>query len=564
VGNRSTAIAIGVGALLILLGMPASGRPQTPSDYGEFGNGKTPLPAFALSAPSERPRPLVFALALSVAPEREATRAAAPAAAEMPKKWGRYFLELGVVSVIATIRYWTEYHEWIEDWQYELNCEDQYRRFFTTEAIRFDSNAYKVNWAHVMGGAAYYQFARTSYLTPVESLLTAFGASLVYEYVTEWREVISVNDMILATAGGYSLGETWFQLSNHFHHQKSPGLRALGFMNPILKLNKWMDRKNPASKVYINPDWHAFVLSAGYWHSTSAGGKAFGAGYIGFDTQIIRLPEYGRPGVFRKTLRDTSLSEIAVDVALRQRRSADEDLRTGMAEEVNFFTRVVGLASYRQNIDELGRGYMLSIGLGSALTYLRKRPVVYDSRGIQVRLDPPPATPTDFRDKMTVTHIVGPVIDWTRFLRGLKIRVVADAFLDFALMNAYAFNAYSAVHPIEGLKTTLSYYGYHYAFGASVSGRVDLDWRALWLRGLVSYHFWDSVEGLDRFQADLLDDGNVVDTRTRFLIKAGWRLPRLPLRLFFALEGIRRWGKIADIEARGRETRRFAGLSYLF
>jgi hypothetical protein len=482
----------------------------------------------------------------------------------MPKNWRRAMLELGVFLTYSTVRYWIDYHAWIEDWQFELTCEDQYHRFLTTEAIRFDSNAFGVNWTHIMGGTLYYEIARTNGLTWAESLLGAFGGSLFYEYVSEWREVISVNDMIVTTSGGYSLGEPWFQLSSYFHHQKSPVLKILAFMNPFLMFNKWLDRKNPASKVYRDPGWHDFVLSAGWRRSSGAGRDALDAGFVGFETQIIRTPEYGQAGTLRKTLRDTSLSELSLDVALHQRRPGDEHLRAGWDEEVNLFTRVVGLASFRQKIDELGRGYALSIGLGSALTYVRKRPTLYDSLNVLVRLDPPPATPTDFRDKMTVAHLVGPVFDWTRFSRSLKIRVVADAYLDFALMGAYAFNAFSAVYPIDGMKSTLTYYGYHYAFGASVSGRVDLDWRGFWFRGLVSGHVWDSVEGLDRFQADLLDDGNVVDTRTRYFLKAGWRLPSLPLRVYFALEGIHRWGKIRDVEAGGQETRLFAGLAYLF
>ncbi len=482
----------------------------------------------------------------------------------MPKNWRRAMLELGGFLTYSTIRYWLEYHTWIEDWQYELTCEDQYRRFLTTEAIRFDSNAYIVNWTHSMGGALYYELARTNHLTWAESLLVAFGGAMFYEYISEWREVISVNDVIVTTSGGYTVGEPFFQLSSYFSHQKSPVRRFLGWMNPFLKFNKWLDRKKPASKVYSDPGWHDFVLSAGWRRTSGAGRDAMDTGFVGLETQLILTPEYGRPGTVRRTLRDTSLSELTLDVALRQRPAGEEQLRTGLDEEVNFFTRVVGLALFRQKIDKLGRGYALSIGLGSALTYVRKRPTLYDSRNALARLDPPPATPTDFRDKMTVAHLAGPVIDWTRFSRRLKIRAVADAYLDFAMMNAYAFNAYSAVYPIEGLKTTLTYYGYHYALGGSVSGRVDLDWRNLSLRALVSAHVWNSVEGLDRFQADLLDDGNVTDTRTRFLLRAGWRVPKSPLRAYFTLEGIHRWGKMKDIEAGGQETRLFAGLAYFF
>ncbi len=75
---------------------------------------------------------------------------------------------------------------------------------------------------------------------------------------------------------------------------------------------------------------------------------------------------------------------------------------------------------------------------------------------------------------------------------------------------------------------------------------------------------YDSWEGLDRFESELTNDVGAVDTRTRFLLKAGWRLPSVPLRAFAAFEGIRRWGRIGDVRAVGNETRTFAGLSYLF
>jgi hypothetical protein len=561
-------MAVAAGALTLLLGIPATGASRTPAGPTDSSTAELSLPGFSLAAP-DAPllvfrRPAAFSLAAPGQGAEMSPPSAKPAPIGMPKNRCRFWLEMGGVLVYSTVRYWIDYHKWVEDWQFELTWKDQVRRFLTTEAIRFDSNAYVVNWTHVMGGNLYYQLARTNHLTWAVSLLAAFGGSTFYEYVSEWREVISINDMILTTFGGYSVGEPWFQLSAYFDRQKSPVLKFLGFMNPLLKFNGWLDRKNPASKLHLDPGWHDFVLSAGWRYSSGAGRGSLNTGYVSLDTQIILTPEYGRPGAVRKTLRDTSLSELALDVALRQRLPGDEGLRPGWDEEVNFFTRVVSLALYRQNIDELGRGTVLSVGLGSALTYLRKRPTLYDSRSFQIRFDPPPARPTDFRDKMTIAHLVGPVVDWTRFSRGLKIRAVADAYLDFAMMNAYAFNAFSAVYPIDGMKSTLTYYGYHYAFGASVSGRVDLDWRGFWLRGLVSAHVWNSAEGLDRFQADLVDDGNVIDTRTRYFLKAGWRLPSLPLRAYVALEGIHRWGKIADIEAGGQETRLFAGLSYLF
>jgi len=517
-------------------------------------------PAFRLSSPSGALSGSAPTPAFSLAARTEAE----PSDLVMPKNWRRALIQLAVVSVYSTYQYWSDYHEWIEDWQYELTFADQYRRFLTTEAIRFDSNAFSTNNLHISGGSLYYLLARSNYLSWHESVLAAFVSSLAYEYVSEWREVISVNDMFLTTFGGYSLGETWFQLADYLHHQKSFALKALGFINPVNKLNQWLDRKNPASRVYQQPGWASFVLSAGWWRSSATDRPAASAGMIALETQLIRTPEYGKPGTVRKALRDTSLSELALGAKLRQPLAGEEHLRGGLNEEVDLYARVVSLSWFRQTIDELGRGTSLSIGLGSALTYFRKRPTVYDNRVVQVRIGPLPETPTDFRDKMTVTHLFGPVVDWTRFGRGIKIRAVADAYLDFALMNAFAFNAYSALHPIEGMKTTLNYYGYYYGLGASASGRVDVDWGNLWVRGLVSGHVWDSWEGLDRFENEITNDVSCRDTRTRFLLQAGWRFGSAPLRAFAGVEGIHRWGRIGDARAGSQETRTFAGLSFLF
>jgi hypothetical protein len=556
---RKIKTTVASSAVVLLAGVFATGLSGATLDLSAAASVPVSPPVFSLVAAGE-----AFSLAVASRPEAGLPEQTKAAPAAMAKNWRRAFLELGVFMAYATIRYWVEYSAFIEDWQYELTCEDQYRRFLTLEAIRFDSNCFNVNWTHSLAGALYYQIARANRLNWPESFLVALGGSLFYEYVGEWREVISINDVIITSVGGLSIGEPWHQLANYFDHQRSPLLKALGFINPFLKVNAWLDRKNPASKVYVNPGWHAFEVSAGWRRAAVPGGTPRDTAYIAIETRIVHVPEYGHPGVFRKTLRDTSVSELSMNAALGRRPPGELDLRPGLDEETDFSTRIVGLAAYRQDIDALSRGYAFSIGLGSAFTYLRKRPVYYDSRDYQVHMTPAPVPPVDFRDKMAVVHIAGPVVDWTRFARTFTLRAVAEAYLDFAMMNAWAFNAYSRLYPIEGLKTTLTYYGYYYGFGTTFSGRLDFAWRGFELRGMLSWHIWDSVEGLDRFQNELVNDGNVVDTRSRFFFKVGWRIPALPLRLFATVEGIHRWGKIGDVRASGRETRTFAGLSFLF
>lgn len=525
-------------------------------------------PCFSLASARRGPAGESGTAPFSLAGPEEAggpgASSAAPAGTETPPKIRRAIVQLGLLAAYSTYRYWADYHRWVEDWQYELTCADQYRRFLTTEAIRFDSNNFVTNWTHAFAGLLYYQFARTNHLTWEGSLLASTVSSLFYEYISEWREVISVNDMFLTSFGAYELGEPIFQITEYFHHQKAPLLRALGFLNPINALNHRLDRKDPASKAYAAPGWHAFALTVGWWHAAETGRRALSAGLFGFDGQIVHVPEYGRPGEVRRTIRTTSLSEFAFDGAFGRRPAGEDGLSNGFAEEIDLYARVVGRAWYRQKIDGLGRGYALSLGLGSALSYLRKRPTLYDSKTVQVHIDPLPAAPTDFRDKYSIAHLAGPVLDWTRFGRRLKVRVVADAYLDFALMNAFAFNAYSAAHSIAGLKTTMSYFGYAYSLGGSASARVELERGGLWLRGLASVGAWDSWEGLDRFEDELTNDVNVTDTRFRGLVKAGWRVPGAPVRAFVGFEGVRRWGRIGDVRAASWDTRTFAGLSYLF
>jgi hypothetical protein len=89
---------------------------------------------------------------------------------------------------------------------------DQRERLFTFEAWRFDTNLFRVNWTHQLAGSLYYNFARANRLTWLESTLVTLCGALWWEFVTEWREVISINDLIFTTVGGYAGGEAFYQL----------------------------------------------------------------------------------------------------------------------------------------------------------------------------------------------------------------------------------------------------------------------------------------------------------------------------------------------------------------
>jgi len=461
-----------------------------------------------------------------------------------------------------TISYWTR-AAFPEDWQFQHTLDSQIPRFFFLEGWRFDSNNFKLNWSHGLAGGLYYQFARNSNLSWLESWLMAAVGSTYWEGFVEWKEVIALNDQLMSAVGAYATGEAWYQIGHYLAHQPGFFHEVLSFLNPAVKFNHWLDRKEPGSKTYTPPGWHDFSLFAGARSLETAGQAAQTSAYFGFHTRLLSLPEYGKPGDIRKTLRDTYWTEISLDYAYRNHH----------ADETNFYTRAVPWGYFRQKIDGGLKGYSLTVGLGSSFEYFKKRPIdPYDAapvpahQGYDLHLE----LPRNFTDKLGILHIAGPVLDWTVFRPGLKLRTVAEATFDFALVNSLALNEYSRLHhtppldTITGMKTTVLYYGYYYAFGGTFSGQSSLEWRGLRASALASFGAWSSVDVLDRFQNVVTNNAHLDDNRFRWLLGAGWKLPRVPLELFVRFEGVRRWGRLLEVSAHSLEKKTFAGLEFSF
>jgi hypothetical protein len=473
---------------------------------------------------------------------------------------GRAFFEIGILLAYTQTRYWLNYAKFIEDWQFHFSWKDQRRRFFSFKAWMFDSNAFSMNWTHSFAGMLYYQFGRTNNLSWPQSFLYALGGSLWWEYVAEWREIISLNDNIITSTGGFAAGEAWFQLGKYFIGRKGLFEQFLSFaVNPVLKFNHWLDlRKGRSLSLGPEPGWHDFRLFVGRKSMpTSAGTGTQNTLFIGFHTRIVHAPEYGRPERSGRMVSDTIASDLDVDFALRH----------GRIEEFNFSTRVAGLGYYRQEIGPDARGYAYYVGMGSAFSLFKKKSVsIYDSSAISVKqgyglhLE----EPRRFTDKMAVVHVAGPVFDYTAFTPKSRLRFVLDAYLDFGLINAFALNPYSEAEDIRGVKTTLLYYGYYYGIGTTLASDLTYRYRALRFGGGLRYSTYGSIEGLDRFQDEVTDDFHLKDERFACRLEAAVRLAGAPVEVLASYEGIGRRGTIKDVRRRDFEDRYSVTVSYTF
>ena len=176
---------------------------------------------------------------------------------------GKAVLSFFTLMAYSQTRYWLEYSKFVEDWQYRFTWKDQSKRWFSLDAWRFDSNAFSTNWTHALSGALYYNMARTHHLKALPSALFAVAGAAYWELVAEWREVVSVNDLVVTSVGGIALGEAWYRLGKSLSTRRNPLLRTLGrVVHPMLWLYDGDAVGSPGLMDGLGVD---FRLTAGTW-----------------------------------------------------------------------------------------------------------------------------------------------------------------------------------------------------------------------------------------------------------------------------------------------------------
>jgi hypothetical protein len=93
----------------------------------------------------------------------------------------------------------------------------------TFEAWRFDNNPFPINFAwHAYDGSQYHLFARSNDLGLLASMGYGIGTSLAWEFGVEFREKVSINDVIVTTGAGTAIGEAVHWLGRYLESAPSP------------------------------------------------------------------------------------------------------------------------------------------------------------------------------------------------------------------------------------------------------------------------------------------------------------------------------------------------------
>ena len=180
------------------------------------------------------------------------------------------------------------------------------------QAISFDTNRYDTNWlTHPAAGWLYYTAARGNRLDASESLFVTIAASTLWEFIGEYREQVSINDMIVTPMTGAVVGEATTQLAAWLDRGDDTLGRVFAWLfGPIGKLHDVADGATP-SRIPSQRGWHEFRLTLGAASTLQPGApSAYLDVTAALRTRIVRAPHYGEAGVASRYLTESNLSSL--------------------------------------------------------------------------------------------------------------------------------------------------------------------------------------------------------------------------------------------------------------
>ncbi|MCC6557373.1 MAG: DUF3943 domain-containing protein [Polyangiaceae bacterium] len=411
---------------------------------------------------------------------------------------------LAAAEVLAVLGLNSAYYWWgktadTSTWVVSWGWNGMARKVGTLDYVALDSNVFETNAAmHPLAGTLFYSIGRGNGLGMGESLLLSTAASTFWEYVCEYPERVSINDMILTPASGIAIGEPLERLSRLF--ERSGGgaaTRALAAVfSPFRALRRRIDGPGAGRDTRIDPrgppeqGWHRIALGGGAGVTVRGDGTSAAEPEIGASAELIDIAEHGRDGSAARAVPGGSATRIEAALALGEGGPVGFDL----------FSRTSLGGYYWQRVGRAGgepSGYSLHAAWAAAFSYSWRDLRPGDS------------------DKIGGAHLGGPSIDLTVRHRGVRVRAGLDVSGGLFAVRSLPLDDYLRARGAEGIKTSLASRGYYFALGMTVMPSLSVRYRGIELGGEVRHDTFESIEGLDAHQADVWRDFHLQDRRLR-------------------------------------------------
>jgi hypothetical protein len=394
--------------------------------------------------------------------------------------------EMAALLGIGTAWYWIDRERQVADWDYP-----SLKQRFTLDAIRFDNNDFWINFiAHPLDGAAAHALARGNHLSLVESFGFSLATSLAWEYGLEFREKVSVNDIIVTPVTGVVVGEFMHRLGQSLNAPRAPGkerwwhqLAGWSF-GPTVAMHDALDAPpgQPSPRAARADIWRSLHLSYGWAENHLDGDARAGAHALRFDGRLVAIPGHLRPGRFGRTFADADITSLRLDLTYGSAGSG-----------MDLYADTMLLGVYGQRISPQGTGAAVAAGINLAYRYADE-------------------TLRPWKDQLGIAHLPGLGADAHLLGRHASLSVQARVHGDFAGLRAEPYPDWKAENPDVIDKSILRKQGYYYGWGWSGRAGAALAARFATLGGEIFYGRYTSHEGLDRVQEQVTVDVEVAST----------------------------------------------------
>jgi len=383
-----------------------------------------------------------------------------------------YLTALGWTTLelaLPAIYYFETQNQQEVDWTMRWDRPSWQAKLFTLDALRWDTNSFEKNATdHPLAGVGDYQIGRSNGFGMLGSELLAFGAGVFWEYVVEFHENPSINDLIMNPAGGIAVGEPLYQLGQLWRGGVlSWGDRArTALFSPFDAVQDlWRTPKR-----WRRPRaWHDFMFTAGVASHDLPAGATRDELRVGADFDLVRHGNFLLPDARSGAVAPGAWSRVAM-----RYRFADAG---GGARLVGvwFHSRTTIAGHYAQTAGGDG----MYAGLGAALSYRR------DWLGNEW-------------DRAVFAHLLGPQLQFSHRSLGFAARWDLGAYGDFAMIQAHVFGPVPPFPHPPPLYSTVQADGYYDGAGGSLITRLRTDVGPWHLDGELSLHRVWQLDGADR------------------------------------------------------------------
>jgi hypothetical protein len=461
-----------------------------------------------------------------------------------PHPYVRTTLETTALLAAGLAWYW--HHPSYSDWDLRFDWKSWRSKLFSDRDIVFDDNRFDTNSvAHPIAGAAYYQIARGNGLGVAASLLSSFAASTAWEYLVEFNEKPSTNDLILTPMGGFVLGEASYRLGRLFYEGEPGLINCVGAIvfSPVATLNDAAVCRDGGGQPpfdragFSRRTWHRVELEVGRTRTSFEGGRVSDETAFGLAADLVAHRAYQRPGNGTTTVLPGQWSLFDGRALFGDRIVRGSDVHAHTVLYGRYLRRYAD-ASGEGHRPANGRGLM--VGVGSAFDY--------DTR----ELEP-------ISDRTASAGLLGPMLELALRRGSLALRAALSAQYSIALVQSLAYPAAAPALASVFIKSELRQQGYYYAQGVTAVSMMAVELGAFDLVLDGRFGRYRSFDEGDRYQGQIQDNFALNDTRLYLRSAAAARPFRGPLRLVLGFDQTYRTSRIPGYLTTANETR--TGLS---